>query len=237
MKFIPGIFCFLFIANTASAQSDCKVTDANLSGTYTGECKNGLANGKGEARGVHRYNGTFKAGVPDGTGTYYYNDNMYYIGAFQDGVKEGKGEMHYIRNGSDSTVKGYWSGNEFRGKDYATYSVTGEKKFDRFEIRPSKETGNIVTFELTTTSGSPNGRPNVIEEGAAENVLLLKELYSTNGVEVRKISEFNSGLKSPTKFEIEKFPVKFTCHLSIGDPVYIELYRPAKWTIRIFLNK
>ena len=234
MKIIPVIFYFLSIVNITWAQADCKVTDSNLSGIYQGECKNGMADGKGEAKGVHKYNGTFKAGIPEGNGTYYFNDNMYYIGAFKHGIKEGKGEMHYIRNGSDSIVKGFWSGDEFRGRDYITYSLSGEKRFEQFEPRPSKETGNIVTFELSTTSGAPNGRSATVTEGS---VLLITELYSTNGVEVRKLSEFNSGFRSTVKYEIEKFPVKLTCHLTIGEPVYIELYKAAKWMIKVYLNR
>ncbi len=95
----------------------CRVDMASLAGTYRGECKKGLANGKGEAIGiVHYYTGIFKNGLPNGKGIYHFHEDQYYTGNFQDGIKEGKGEMHYMRhNLPDSVVKGYWSGDEFRG--------------------------------------------------------------------------------------------------------------------------
>jgi hypothetical protein len=108
----------------------CKVEMLTLSGKYTGECKNGLANGKGEAAGVHRYVGTFKNGLPNDKGIYYFNDSVFYSGNFQDGVKEGKGESHYLRAGfPDSIVSGFWSADDYRGKQYSTYHFTTTQNF------------------------------------------------------------------------------------------------------------
>jgi hypothetical protein len=236
MKILLFILYSLSLAQPARAQGECKVTDPDLSGTYQGECKNGLANGKGEAKGMHSYNGTFKAGLPDGKGTYYYSANVFYTGTFQDGIKEGNGELHYLRNGSDSTIKGYWSGGEFRGKDYTTWTASGEKRFDQFEVQASKESGNTITFEISSTTVYPNGTPITISEGVGYQ-LLLDELSSTNGVEITKLSEFNTTYKSTVKYEIQKFPVKLTLHLSKGEPVYLELYKAAKWTIRMYINR
>ena len=113
----------------------CQVEMDNLIGTYSGECKNGYANGKGEAKGIDRYAGLFRNGLPNGIGTYYYSDKIYYTGNFQDGVKEGKGEIHYVRNGMfDSLIKGFWSADEYRGKKYITYSFTNNSSFDRVSI-------------------------------------------------------------------------------------------------------
>ena len=95
----------------------CKVVTSTISQEYKGECKKGLANGEGEAVGAHKYIGTFKDGMPNGTGIYFYTDSLYYNGNFQDGIKEGKGEMHDIRIGAnDSLIKGYWSGGNTGGK-------------------------------------------------------------------------------------------------------------------------
>ena len=41
----------------------CKVELANLIGNYQGGCKNGFANGQGEAFGIHHYKGGFKKWV------------------------------------------------------------------------------------------------------------------------------------------------------------------------------
>lgn len=132
MKFshVTLILLFVFLKfNSALAQDSiqsCKIELTNLMGKYIGECKNGYANGKGEATGIHHYIGTFKNGLPHGTGIYYYNDSAYYSGNFQDGIKEGKGEFHYMRKGlPDSLVKGYWSADVFRGKLYVTNKISG----------------------------------------------------------------------------------------------------------------
>jgi hypothetical protein len=104
-----AIVFFLLQCSSLYAQDSsntCKVELAMLTGSYKGDCKNGYANGKGEALGTHRYAGLFKNGLPHGKGTYYYTDGSYYTGSFQNGIKEGKGEMHYLRNTlSDSLIK------------------------------------------------------------------------------------------------------------------------------------
>ena len=94
------IFSNMLTYSVIYAQQDsssCKVITKGLAGRYTGGCKNGLANGNGDATGAYHYVGAFKDGMPNGTGIYYYSENEYYDGNFQDGIKEGKGEMHYIR--------------------------------------------------------------------------------------------------------------------------------------------
>jgi len=67
-----------FIKENISAQEKnrpCKVSLASIANEYTGDCKNGLANGQGTAKGIHRYVGNFKEGLPDGNGTYYFSDS------------------------------------------------------------------------------------------------------------------------------------------------------------------
>src|SRR5687767_10802455 len=101
----------------------CRVLIKGLEGTYNGECKDGIANGKGEAKGMQSYTGIFKNGKPNGLGTYVYSDIVYYKGNFQDGLREGKGELHYLLQGKpDSVINGYWSADEYRGKKYTTYT-------------------------------------------------------------------------------------------------------------------
>src|SRR6186713_2028582 len=109
----------------------CKVTMVELDGSYVGDCKMGLANGEGTARGLHRYTGKFKEGLPNGTGTYYFSDSQYFKGNFQAGIKEGKGEMHFTKASlPDSVVAGFWSGDEYRGKKYITYTFSTTEQFD-----------------------------------------------------------------------------------------------------------
>jgi hypothetical protein len=229
-------FCAVIAGNSVFAQDSaqsCKVELKDLAGKYTGECKNGYANGKGEATGLHHYIGVFKNGLPNGTGIYYYSDSNYYSGSFQEGIKEGKGEFHYIRKGvPDSLIKGYWSADEFRGKNYVTNKISGTQYFDNVDITPTKDIGHTMKIEISTTSGTPNG-------GNINNgfVLTLANLTPTNGVFASKVSDFTSGNKSSVTYDISKFPAYFFVTLSNGQTFNLELYKAANWTVRLYKNQ
>ncbi len=53
---------------------------------YHGECKKGLAHGKGEAFGRDHYIGEFKKGWPNGNGLYKWNNGDNYEGEWKKGV-------------------------------------------------------------------------------------------------------------------------------------------------------
>lgn len=199
----------------------CKVATKDLDGTYVGECKNGLAQGKGEARGNHRYVGNFKNGLPHGEGIYYYTDNQYHKGKFQEGVKEGKGEMHYLRNGQpDSVIKGYWSGDEYRGKSYITYNFIGGGPQMAKEIDPISDDGNTVEVLLNQQGGS------------GSRYYSLSEIISMDGSIIRNLP---GGRRGTLTYAIEKFPVALQIMLSDGSSVKLELYKKARWSIRLLV--
>lgn len=213
----------------AQQNTECKVDWAPLNGSYTGDCKNGYAHGKGEAKGSQRYTGQFKNGLPNGQGTYYYTDSIYHVGNFQDGIKEGKGTTFYVRVGKpDSVVKGYWSADVYRGKSYKTYNINDMPSYDRFEITPSDESGKTLTIETATTSGA--GLPSM------GNTLTVNDVVALDGSFIRKL-EVSSGLKYLSTWEITKFPVRLRIMLSDGRAFTLELYKAAKWKVYIFLNK
>ncbi len=225
----------LFIRSDANAQdsvSTCKVLMEAIKGEFNGECKKGFAHGKGESKGIWRYAGNFKNGLPNGKGILY-AAAYFFDGNFLDGLKEGKGEMHYIRlNETDSIIKGYWSGDEYRGKNYTTYVTDAVPKFDRVEISPSPESGNRITIEIATTSNAYGGF-------STQNVSIsLTELMSVKLRSLLKLlNTFDSPLKSTTVFEITEFPITLRGVLSNGQNFNLELYKSANWTFRIFINK
>jgi len=235
--FMNGLLSFSFLQaqNRPHAVKDssiCKVTMQQLDGSYLGDCKMGLANGEGTARGVHRYTGKFKDGLPNGTGTYYYSDSQYYKGNFQEGKKEGKGEMHYSRSSiPDSVVAGFWSGDEYRGKKYITYTFSTTEQFDLKEITPSVNSGNTVSIEIATTSGTPNG------VSAPGYILQLSELTSPTSCILKIQSRYESSYKSYATYELLGFPCKLFGTLSDGQTFEIELYKAANWKVRLFKNK
>lgn len=199
------------------SSKSCKVEMKSLDGIYKGECKNGYANGKGEAIGYHRYVGLFKNGLPNGMGTYYFSDSIFYTGNFQDGIKEGKGEMHYLRNGlPDSVLKGYWSGNEYTGKKYTTYSLMDNSGYDQVLISSSQESGNTLTMSMS-------------------NELALSELVAVDGSFIKKLNEFPSGGKTTVVYELSSFPVKIEAIFSNGRALDLELYKKANWNVQLHL--
>jgi len=231
-------FIFLMDINIYAQEKSqpCKVSLASIANEYTGDCKNGLANGQGTAKGIHRYVGNFKNGLPDGNGTYYFSDSTYYIGNFQEGIKEGKGEFHYLtKKSTDSVVKGYWSGNEYRGKKYITYEFNSATKFDRWEITPTSQSGNSITFELATTSGSPKGLPSNTA-GDPGYVLTLTELHSNDPL-LKFIAKMDNPTISYSTYEISRFPVILYGTLSNGENFQLDLYKSARWKVRFFINK
>ncbi len=117
MIFIWGSYAF--------GQSDCKVTLPGISGTYIGDCKKGLAHGKGVSQGQDRYDGQFVKGVPEGKGTYTWEGGSFYEGQWKNGMRDGKGKMVT----GDTTITGYWKGNRYVGEElissYVINSVLG----------------------------------------------------------------------------------------------------------------
>lgn len=206
----------------------------DLIGIYTGECKNGLANGKGEARGGHYYKGSFKDGKPDGSGMFYYSDSIYYDGSFQDGIKEGKGEMHYQRkNLADSVIKGYWSGDEYRGTKYTTYNFRTTETFDNTDITPSKTKGQTVTIEISTTSGIPT---QTTSPGNSTVLISLVNVISPSGSILKTLSKIEGPYKSSISLEMTEFPCKLLGTLSNGKTIDLDLYKAANWKIRLYKN-
>ena len=120
---------------TANAQSDCKVNDPDIAGSYSGECRNGLANGQGTASGKDKYVGEFRDGLEHGKGDYTWGSGGpwgsggHYVGDWVNGKKTGKGVLTWLNsqlNGSyegdfvngDMTWKGIYTwanGNRYEG--------------------------------------------------------------------------------------------------------------------------
>lgn len=218
-----------------STEPPCKVDLPSLTGTYTGECKNGFAQGKGEAKGIDRYVGLFKSGLPNGKGIMYYGDTAYHSGNFQDGIKEGKGETHYTKAGEpEKIVEGYWSGDEFKGKTYKTYHFTGASLFDMFEISPSEQSGKTLTIEISTTSGSPDGTKPTYTSGG--NVITIDELIPIDGNIVITRNSNVTPNKSVVNYEISSFPIRLQITLSTGRIFELELYKAAAWIIKLYNN-
>jgi hypothetical protein len=73
----------------ASAQAPCRVLDPELQGSYSGGCRDGLAEGFGKAAGAARYEGEFRAGRRHGWGVQTWPSGERYEGPWENGAMTG----------------------------------------------------------------------------------------------------------------------------------------------------
>jgi hypothetical protein len=95
------LFIFTLLVLSASGANvfaaDCKVLDTDIASEYSGDCSNGLANGKGKASGRDGYVGEFKGGDMHGKGVYTWPSGNRYEGDFANGKLSGKGVFTWSR--------------------------------------------------------------------------------------------------------------------------------------------
>ena len=139
----------LFSGSILYAQEECKVLMPEISGSYTGKCKKGLASGKGLAIGTDTYEGRFLKGLPDGTGKYTWADGRVYEGSWSAGEREGKGTMIYPTAGEDSIVAGIWNDDDYNGPvPLPPYKITRSRSVVRSSIRKINEMGSGVRLGI-----------------------------------------------------------------------------------------
>lgn len=138
-----------FSGSLINAQEDCKVLMPEISGSYTGKCKKGLAHGEGLAEGKDTYEGRFLKGLPNGKGKYTWADGRVYEGLWEAGKKEGKGMMIDPTAGEDSVLVGYWKKDEYTGtENIPPYQITRTQGVVRSSIRKVNEVDNKITVAL-----------------------------------------------------------------------------------------
>jgi hypothetical protein len=106
-RYIVVTLCAL-LCTPSFAQSQCKVLDPELQSSYSGGCKDGLADGYGEAVGLALYKGEFKAGRKHGKGIKTWPSGDRYDGEFVEDRKEGQG----VYSWGPRTA---WAGEKYTG--------------------------------------------------------------------------------------------------------------------------
>jgi len=150
---IKLILIAVFIPILASSQPVCKVLLPGIDSAYAGKCKNGLANGSGEAWGRFHYKGKFAVGYPDGEGRADYPDGTFYIGNWEKGVRQGKGSIFIIDNGKTIERAGIWE-NDILEKVILppSYKVITQRNLNRLKVY-KQGGGNNVWFYPNSTGG------------------------------------------------------------------------------------
>ncbi|MEN7549378.1 hypothetical protein AAG747_15750 [Rapidithrix thailandica] len=218
MKFriqLFGLCMFLFACSAVKAQNSCKVLLEPIAQRYEGECKKQLAHGKGKATGVDVYEGEFKKGLPHGAGVYTWNNGNIFEGEWKKGEKDGEGKLVFkLKNASDSVLVGYWSGDEYIGKNKYPYQV---------HYKPSK----VTSVQFSRKSG----------EKEEIRVYLNKKntMVSRPSVELEDISGYHGqviSFSTYAKVQGVKFPYRGYLKFQ-GQRVEFEISQPGIWDVTV----
>ncbi|HAH22522.1 MAG TPA: hypothetical protein DCL77_01940 [Prolixibacteraceae bacterium] len=154
---LTAFLSMTFMINFSYAQvGNCKVLKPEIALSYSGDCKKGLADGKGAAEGKDKYVGKFKDGLPHGNGTYQYANGDVYEGDFKNGMKNGTGKFTFKYMGKDSTYLGNWKEDKLVKKIVPpAYTITQSFNVQRYNVRKVKS-GNRIMFAFMQ-----NGKTNL----------------------------------------------------------------------------
>lgn len=151
-SFLFFVVTVLFFSPVVLAQN-CKVLDPNLAGVYTGECKNGKAEGLGKAAGTNTYEGQFKLGLPDGTGIYSDAKGNSFKGSFKKGKRDGEGvAIIKTETGETNTVTGFWKKDVYIGLFESTYKLVTKTYMVNTVNITFEPASSIPTIELNLES-------------------------------------------------------------------------------------
>lgn len=128
------ILCFMTSSLLNAQEVKCKVLVPEISTSYEGGCKRGLAEGKGRATGVDQYEGEFKKGYPHGKGKYIWKNGNSYEGEWKKGMRDGYGRMIIKMEEKDSTIVGHWSEDNYLGEEKFPYKLN-QKSINIMNIR------------------------------------------------------------------------------------------------------
>ncbi|MCJ7820684.1 MAG: hypothetical protein MUP53_05735 [Bacteroidales bacterium] len=156
------ITMILLPCSIINGQDNCKVLIPRIGDSYKGSCKNGLADGRGEAFGVDQYNGDFKKGYPDGNGTYIWQSGDRYEGDWRKGLRDGKGTLIVKYMGRDSVLAGVWKQDTYLGKEVLPpYVIKYRNGVGRISFMKFGDTPYYIKFKFTrggeTTGGNVTG--------------------------------------------------------------------------------
>jgi len=222
-RLLAGVVTLSLLVNVIHAQSTCKVLIPGIGSSYTGSCKNGLADGQGEASGIDQYKGEFKKGLPDGSGTYIWQTGEIYKGEWKKGLRDGKGEYTFKVVGRDSVITGIWKGDKFVGKEaVASYLVTYRNSIGRVSCVKMGTNRNYVNYKFS--------RAGVVESNMNDLVL-----QGTSGVETLNSSFIG--------FEGVTFPfvgkVRFTAPNALNTSTLncelrLTINEPGEWVVTLY---
>ena len=218
---------FIFCCFTSLAQQTCEVKLKDIQGTYTGECANDKANGKGKSVGVDEYEGEFKDGYPEGKGMYTWKDGHYFVGFFKKGNKEGKGDMYYeSAKGEDSIIAGFWKKDKYVGEYEHQFIVQSQSgRISKVNCRfVDKKTRNI-TIEVHQLSNGAGVQTQAYIPTVGDVSVLNGTYYSKNSHTMTN--------SSVTYLKDVTYPFRAIFTLTTGDATEIIFNEPGEYAVTI----
>ncbi|MBJ6368938.1 MORN repeat-containing protein [Snuella sedimenti] len=214
----------LFIQFSLS-QSTCVVKLEAINQSYTGECKKGLANGKGEAYGIEdSYKGGFKKGLPHGYGTYKWGNGDSYTGEFSKGKMDGKGKL-ILKNESSGEVaiqSGYFEKGIYLGKYKYAYAVISKREIKNIFAREDPSIITAPDINVIRISFKYNGRqiiPSIVNISDSG-----KSLVERDGAYM---------IMKNVQFPNKQIEVTFRTEEGFNGRVVLDIYKKANWSVEI----
>jgi hypothetical protein len=176
MRQILLLISLLTISSLFSAtysQNNCKVLKPGIDVKYSGGCKQGLADGRGEASGTDQYTGEFRKGLPDGTGTYIWATGEKYEGEWKKGLMNGTGKYTIKYDSRDSVLSGIWESNKYAGeKALSPYAIQYKSGISRVSCIRIGDQPLYVRYKFArggSTSENTNAISGLLLQGSSGN--------------------------------------------------------------------
>jgi hypothetical protein len=211
------------IIMAAYPQEKCRVLVPSLIGKYTGDCRDGLANGRGESTGEDFYSGDFVKGLPDGKGKYIWKNGATYEGEWKKGMRNGNGIYISKAEGRDTVLNGIWKEDRF----------VGAKRAEPYVIEYRNGVARITAMRI---GDRPYVKYKFTQSGLEANIISGLLMQGSSGTE-RNNFDF-------TGFEGVNFP--FSGRLTFTAPnnfrtamisceIRLTINEPGAWVVTIFL--
>ena len=225
MKKAFGFFFVLILCSLlsqSSAQTSCRVLKPQIDGTYTGDCKDGLAEGKGEATGIDFYKGEFVKGLPDGKGIYIWKNGATYEGQWKKGLRDGTGTYSHKIEGKDSILIGKWKKDEYLGNPNSPrYTVEYTNSLARVSIMKVGDR-QFIQYKFSRNGIESNNISNLLMQGSSgtETILPLFTGFERVTFPFKGKLTFNA----PNAFQT----VTLSCELRFT------IYEPGAWIVTMY---
>ena len=231
MKKLTSLVASLLFISYLFAQN-CAVEMESIKGTYTGDCKKGKASGKGKATGIDIYEGDFKAGLPEGTGSYVWSNGNRFTGEFAGGLKDGKGTMLYKKqNTKDSIVEGYWKKDVYTGKEESSYKLIFKSKLvTDLDVEYKEDRFHRITFFITNTSGG-----GFFVDGTEMTRMKVDEVQIVSGTYGRLFTNDSHAKKTESVLEDVNYPIRFKAIIG-EEQVEMEFKKSGSYVITLRIN-